>query len=275
MVVSGLRSPSSLKPRLRFTRAHGERRCSVVPRARAPSWTRLVRGMRSRSYAFSASSISEPFRAAPIFAAYPSLPRLLLIANCCGCCVSDILLGNKVILRKVDPASVARPLIVRQRWGAATKTSERLLAELGRIFESGSAQNLRQAARLLDVDEKFLRKLAPDIARRLVKRGRETMRREKIQREEARFDAFRQSFQELRLESIYPTAQKVIARMYQRTGRGVGYLERTRFHRRALHLEETALRPGAELDDRDSASKSVQVWKDVPCKTTNSCRLRR
>lgn len=206
---------------------------------------------------------------------YPSLPRLLLIANCCGCCVSDILLGNKVILRKVDPASVARPLIVRQRWGAATKTSERLLAELGRIFESGSAQNLRQAARLLDVDEKFLRKLAPDIAARLVKRGRETMRREKIQREEARFDAFRQSFQELLLENIYPTAQKVIARMYQRTGRGVGYLERTRFHRRALHLEETALRPGAELDDRDSASKSVQVWKDVPCKTTNSCRLRR
>lgn len=168
----------------------------------------------------------------------PSLPRLVLIAYCCGCAVSDVILGNKVMLRRQSRPSDANPLVIRQRCGGA-KPPEQLLADLERVFESGLARNLSHAARLLDVDEHFLRRLAPAIAARLVQRGRENRHREKIQREEARFVAFWQSFQELRSENIYPNDKKVRERMYQHMGRTLNFAEAGRFHKRALRLEKT------------------------------------
>jgi len=170
------------------------------------------------------------------------------------------------MLRRVYRTSGANPLVTRQRCGAA-KASEELLAELDKVFESGSALNLCQAARLLDVSEGLLRRLAPDVAARLVQRGKETRRREKIQREAARFDDYWQSFQELRLENSYPAEHKGQARMYQHTGRILGSLEATRFHRKALHLAETAprssgLAEGSRL--QPPPGKPRQVWIPPP-----------
>ncbi|MGF6816498.1 transcriptional regulator with XRE-family HTH domain [Paraburkholderia atlantica] len=183
----------------------------------------------------------------------PSLPRLVLIAYCCGCSVADVVLGNSVMLRKVFRSRGHNLLVTRQRRGAAA-THETLLAELDWVFESGSALNLCQAARLLDVSESYLRKLAPDVAEKLVQRGRETRRRKKIQREEARFEDFWRSFQQLRLEDIYPAEDKVKARMYQRTGTKLGYLEGTRFHKKALVLAgdfASMAPPSLRTTDRD------------------------
>jgi polynucleotide 5'-kinase involved in rRNA processing len=82
------------------------------------------------------------------------------------------------------------------------------------------------------VSESFLRKLAPDIAASLVQRGRDIKSRERIQREKTRFDGYWQSFEELRLENVYPARAKVTDRMYRHTGTKLKFVESTDFHRR-------------------------------------------
>lgn len=169
----------------------------------------------------------------------PSLPRLVLIAYCCGCGVSDVLLGNRVMLTKVRRTVDARCLAKRQRNGSA-KSKEELLAELEKIVDSGVASNLRSAARLLDISEKFLHRLAPDIAARLVATGKEVKHAEILQREDLRFEHFWQSFQDLCLRNVYPARRKVRERMYLQTGMKLGFDEASRFLRRAHHRAETA-----------------------------------
>ncbi|WP_342965417.1 hypothetical protein [Paraburkholderia sabiae] len=144
------------------------------------------------------------------------------------------------MLRKVYPISNADPLNCK-----SAKDSQNLLAELDVLFRSGSTENLHQAARLLNVTETFLHKLAPEIAASLVQRGTAIRHCRRIQREEARFHDFWQSFQELRFEGIYPARVKVLERMRRRTGKGLGFREAARFHKRAFDLAETSPYPSA------------------------------
>lgn len=163
---------------------------------------------------------------------HPSFPRLVRIAYCCGCAVSDVLLGNSVMLRRQQRPPGKNLLVPRQRSGS-DHSSQKLYVELDTVFESGSARNLSHAALLLDVDVKYLRRLSPTTAAKLVERGRETRHRKKIQREETRFNNYLQSIQELQLEGVYPTHDKVERRMYQRSGTKLDYNETTRFARMA------------------------------------------
>jgi hypothetical protein len=164
---------------------------------------------------------------------------LVLIAYCCGCGVSDVLLGNRVLLTKVRQTVDARCLAKRQRNGSA-KSQEELLAELEKIVDSGVASNLCSAARLLDISEKFLHRLAPDIAARLVTIGKERKHAESLQREDLRFEHFWQSFEELCLRNVYPARRKVKERMYLQTGMKLGFNEANSFLRRAQQRAETA-----------------------------------
>jgi hypothetical protein len=102
----------------------------------------------------------------------PSLPRLVLIAYHCGCGISDVLLGNKVKLRKVCRNSATKCLIKRTRTGSA-RPLEELQADLEKLVELGTSPTLRAAARSLDVSEKYLRKMAPDIAAMLAANGKD------------------------------------------------------------------------------------------------------
>ncbi|SIT41686.1 conserved hypothetical protein [Paraburkholderia piptadeniae] len=177
----------------------------------------------------------------------PSLPRMVLLAYCCGCCVSDVLLGNRVMLRKVYRTSDADPLNCR-----SDKPSETLLEELEFVFRSGSAQNLHQAAQLLGVTERYLHKLAPDIAASLVQEGMQKRRSAKDQRAEARFHDFWQSFQDLRSQGSYPVREKVAARMRRLTGTRLNFYEAARFHARACRQAETTPHSGtAQRGDAD------------------------
>jgi hypothetical protein len=199
----------------------------------------------------------------------PSLPMLTIIANRCGCAISDVLLGNNVMLRKMYESPDARTVICRRRQFVKFKTSVALIAELKRLEKLGLTKNLSQACRLLDVNESCLRRLAPDFAARLVQRGREARRREKIEREETRFNDYWQSFQEIYRENRKPTGNRVAARMSQRTGRGINVFEVGKFHARAVRLAKLL----SVTRDKNAQEKPLAKIRDS-AKPTNSRRKR-
>jgi hypothetical protein len=170
----------------------------------------------------------------------PSLPRLVLIAYCCGCGVSAVLLGNKVKLRKVLRNSATKRLIRRTRTGSS-RPQEDLPADAKQLLESGRAPTLRCAARLLDVSEKYLRKMAPDITAMLVAIGKEAKRAQGVRREEFRFERFHKSFQKLCVGSVHPSRRKVMKHVYLQTGMKLGFDEGGRFLRRIRRLHGEGL----------------------------------
>lgn len=173
---------------------------------------------------------------------HPSFPHLVRLAQCFDCGISDVLLGNRVVLKKIHRSPDARPLVAKHLFGAA-KTAEQLLAELHTAYESGSAFNLTRAAVLLGVTERFLHRLAPDISASLVQRGREVRHRKKYQREEGLFSVYFEAFQELCLADRYPGMRKVSERVYQRIGSNLDWSQVCRFHSRAVHRWRKGIRP--------------------------------
>ncbi|MGF6786949.1 hypothetical protein OKW27_001262 [Paraburkholderia sp. 35.1] len=166
----------------------------------------------------------------------PSLPHLANIAIRCGCNISDVLLGNDAKLREMHASSDSRAKVKRRPRFGKFQSSEHLLAELEHLDKSGEVKNLSQVCRLLDVSESCIRKLAPDFAAQLVKRGREARHKEKIEGQKARFNAYWQFFQELCRENEWPTGKRVATRMAQRTGRKINAFEASTFHARAMRL---------------------------------------
>jgi hypothetical protein len=166
----------------------------------------------------------------------PSLPRLVLIAYCCGCGISDVLLANKVRLRKVQPASNVKCLSKKTRKGSARPRQE-LQAELERIVAKlGTSTTLREAARSLDVSEKYLRRIAPGIAAILVSKGKQARHAESARRAEFRFQHFRQSFEELTVDDVPPPLYKVRKHVYLKSEIKLGFDEGQRFLRRIRGL---------------------------------------
>jgi hypothetical protein len=103
-------------------------------------------------------------------------------------------------------------------------------------MESGTASTLRCAARLLDVSEKYLRRMAPDIAAMLVAIGKEARHTASVQRECFRFERFRQSFEDLRVGGVHPSRRKVAKHVYLQTGIKLGFDEAGKFLRRIRQL---------------------------------------
>jgi hypothetical protein len=142
-----------------------------------------------------------------------------------------VLLGNKVKLRKVCRNTVATCLSKRTRTGSGRSQKE-LRADLEELMESGAASTLRCTARLLDVSEKYLRRVAPGIAAMLVAIGKEARHTASVQREGFRFERFCQSFQDLSVCGVRPSRREVVKHVYLQTGIKVGFDEAGKFLRR-------------------------------------------
>ena len=194
----------------------------------------------------------------------PSLPRLALIAYCCGCAIADVILGNKVMLFKRQPPVRPGNLIVRRRKGSLRPRHE-LHVEFEQLVESGQASCAREAADCLDVSTKFLRTLSPTLHKELVRAGKERSQRAVEEREKSKFDEFRKSFDLIVHRLERPTRRKVENDVFERTGMTFGFKESGRFLKRAHELAHvdgptaTVGRRGGRLETRNRPSMDVYL----------------
>ena len=195
-----------------------------------------------------------------------SLPMLTTIADCCGCKISDILLGKHVKLQKKHANADGYTVVGHPRGAHRFATSDALVAALQGLDELGLFRSLNQACRLLDMNQNTFRRLAPDVAALLVRRGQEFRHREKLAREERRFSEYWKCFQEMLVKNIRPTREKVQARMSPI--RGTCAFECNRFHRKALALANLSRVRFDENQEKPLAKNRVGS------KTINSCRKR-
>ncbi|WP_261540894.1 TniQ family protein [Burkholderia multivorans] len=178
----------------------------------------------------------------------PSLPRLALIAFCCGCAIADVILGNKVMLLKRPAPARAKRLCIRRRIGGRRPRNE-FRQEFEQIVASGQASSAREAAELLDVSTKFLRSLSPALNQKVVDAGQERVRRTARDLEELKFSEFRKSFDAIVEKQEKPVRRKVQQDVFERTGLTFGYEQVGVFLKRARRLVDVDLRdevPGAK-----------------------------
>jgi transcriptional regulator with XRE-family HTH domain len=166
----------------------------------------------------------------------PSLHRIVLIAYCCDCTVADVLLGNKVMLRiRERPPESPTRLAPRTSTGASMP-ADVLLAKLEEIIQSGTASCLQEAASILGVTAKFLRKVAPQKAALLVSRGKEQRQRNLRAKEDAEFSVFLGCYREILRQGTYPARRKVVKLVRERTGKAFSYVTAARFQQKAHEL---------------------------------------
>lgn len=141
----------------------------------------------------------------------PSLPRLVQIAQAFDCNISDILLGNRCLLRLVPKQNILAPqLAPKQRAGASVPRIE-LLGNLERLVACGTVATVREAAVRLDVSEKFLRKVAPGVCQGLVERGNRFRQLVSRERRHALERAYLAECSALLDRGIYPSRRRVVA----------------------------------------------------------------
>ena len=150
------------------------------------------------------------------------------------------ILGNRVMLKRVyRPADNNRLMLLHR--GGTIKAPGDFLTRLNEVFESEPALTLSRVAMRLEVSNEYLRRVAPDVAARIVQRGREARHVRKSEREEARFDEYYKSFLSLCIENVYPAKDKVVKRVRRHNGTTLSFDEARRFHQRACHLAEPRL----------------------------------
>ncbi|CAN0626370.1 protein of unknown function [Burkholderia multivorans] len=101
----------------------------------------------------------------------------------------------------------------------------------------GPASTLHFAARLLDVSEKYLRRLAPDIAATLVAKGKAARHAQSIRHAEQRFECFRQVVTELTVDGVPPPVYRVREHVYLKKQIKLGFDEAQRFMQRIRQPE--------------------------------------
>ncbi|MFC0129854.1 helix-turn-helix domain-containing protein [Ralstonia solanacearum] len=172
----------------------------------------------------------------------PSLPRLVQIAQACDCGISDILLGNRSFLRAVPTEHIVAPQLAPKRRAGAGMPREDLLCTLQRLDDCGSVTTMREAAARLDVSEKFLRNLAPDICDRIVERGIQMRRLASQERQDALGRAYLAEHSALRGRGIYPSRRKVVAGMKAKCAISYRFPDLQRAQREAMRLAPVSKR---------------------------------
>ncbi|MGC8210264.1 TniQ family protein [Ralstonia pseudosolanacearum] len=175
----------------------------------------------------------------------PSLPRLVQIAQACDCGISDILLGNRSILRAVPAEHFGAPELAPKRRAGASSPREELLASLQRAVECGSVATMREAAARLDVSEKYLRKLAPDICSRIVERGAQLRKLASRARRDALAQAYLEEHSGLRGRGIYPSRRKVVAGMKAKCAISYRFPDLQRAQREAMRVAPVSKCPAS------------------------------
>ncbi len=172
----------------------------------------------------------------------PSLPRLVQIAQACDCGISDILLGNRSFLRAVPTERFGAPQLAPKRRAGASSPREELLASLQRAVECGSVATMREAAACLDVSEKFLRKLAPDVCNRIVERGTQLRKLASQAKQDALRRAYLEEHSGLRRRGIYPSRRRVVAGMKAKCAVSYRFPDLQRAQREAMKLAPVSKR---------------------------------
>lgn len=172
----------------------------------------------------------------------PSLPRLVQIAQACDCGISDILLGNRSFLRAVPTEHFGAPQLAPKRRAGASSPREELLGSLQRAVECGAVATMREAARCLDVSEKFLRKLAPDVCNRIVERGTQLRKLASQAKQDALRRAYLEEHSGLRRRGIYPSRRKVVAGMKAKCAISYRFPDLQRAQREAMRLAPVSKR---------------------------------
>ncbi|MGT2469325.1 TniQ family protein [Paraburkholderia terrae] len=142
-----------------------------------------------------------------------SLPRLALVAYCCGCAIADILLGNKVMLSIRPAPQCQNRRLIASGGDGAKRPRDDLRRELDELIRDGRVTNATEAARALGVSSKFLRENFPGEQALLVQSGRELV---KARRKEAMvaFDqVYLSEHRALCDAGVYPARRLVIERM--------------------------------------------------------------
>jgi hypothetical protein len=142
-----------------------------------------------------------------------SLPRLALVAYCCGCAIADILLGNKVMLSLRPAPQCQNRRLIAMGGAGAKRPRDDLRRELDEMIRDARVTNAAEAARALGVSSKFLRANFPGEQALLVQSGRELV---KARRKEAMvtFDqVYLNEHIALCSAGVYPARRRVLERM--------------------------------------------------------------
>lgn len=142
-----------------------------------------------------------------------SLPRLALLAYCCGCAIADILLGNKVMLSLRPAPKCQSPRLIARGRDGAKRSRDDLQRELNELTRARQVKNATEAAKQIGVSLKFLRKTFPTEHALLVQRGSELVKA--IQNDASgTFDrAYLEEHKALCEARIYPARRRVLERM--------------------------------------------------------------
>ncbi|SAK49387.1 hypothetical protein AWB80_01341 [Caballeronia pedi] len=167
----------------------------------------------------------------------PSLPRLSLIAHCCGCTLPDVLLGNKVFLKKIERYDQA-PKTPRR--ASESMTDEEIIQALDDSIERDDDESAFEIARRLGLNHRRVKKLAPDRWAMLVQRRIRRRTHRRVANEDYRFSLFYQSFKDIQDRGVYPSRRLVAEDVFKRTGVALRFTDR--FLQRAHVLSGTQLR---------------------------------
>ncbi|MEM5329544.1 hypothetical protein VSR34_23550 [Paraburkholderia sp. JHI2823] len=167
---------------------------------------------------------------------HPSLHWIVLIAYCCSCRVSDVLLGNTpAIAWRGRPRNIDYRLVNKKRKGASAPTSA-LVANFEQLIASGRVRYLQEAADRLDVSVKFLHKIAPNQSAALIENGKEHKKDSAKATGDTKFAEFLSSHRMLGTKVPYPSRRLVVADVRKRTGLTFNFRQACEFQRRANRM---------------------------------------
>jgi len=154
-----------------------------------------------------------------------SLHRLALIAYCCGCAITDIVSGNKVVLSLKAPPSIERGGLLNRRSAAGRKTDAEMREELKRALRTGAATDGTRMAEALGTSPKYLRANFPEEYALIVTSGAERRRAETMKRTSYVVEEFCRAHDALVRAGRYPARRLVQQNMRGRTARSAGWRE--------------------------------------------------
>ncbi|MGF6837905.1 hypothetical protein QF001_001772 [Paraburkholderia youngii] len=163
----------------------------------------------------------------------PSLHRVVLIAYCCDCNVTDVLLGRKAKLHLRERPPVGDNRLVTRNHMGASKPVSALVAELDYLVELRTVKTEREGAEALDISVRYLRKIAPAVAAHLVALGKQHKRDVAAANMSAKSKEYLRSHRSFTTAGDYPAWRKVVADVRKRTGITFAFRELCRIRKAA------------------------------------------
>jgi len=127
----------------------------------------------------------------------PSFPVVLRIAQYCNVGISDVLLGNELVMSPNEQFAMTRTAVVSRAKRGPIPCRETVSERLQDLITRGEAIHVNETARILGVSDKFLRERFPDAVETIVQNGRHLRRTAVEARAAARTHAYLRKRREL------------------------------------------------------------------------------